>query len=64
MKTKIFIAAFIALQSVSHLSAAVSADPTVAADAMADALRQRLTEAEDMRLQALVVGQEIGRAHV
>jgi general secretion pathway protein D len=57
MKTRIFIAAFIALQSVSHLSAAVSADPTVAADAMADALRQRLTEAEDMRLQALVVGQ-------
>ena len=32
------------------------ADPTVAADAMADALRQRLTEAEDMRLHALVVG--------
>ena len=31
-------------------------DPTVAADAMADALRQRLTEAEDMRLHALVVG--------
>ena len=32
------------------------ADPTVAADAMADALRQRLTEAEGMRLHALVVG--------
>ena len=31
-------------------------DPTVAADAMADALRQRLTEADDMRLHALIVG--------
>ena len=31
-------------------------DPTVAADAMADALRQRLTEANDMRLHALIVG--------
>ena len=37
-------------------SSATPADPTVAADAMADALRQRLTEAEDMRLHALVVG--------
>ena len=31
-------------------------DPTVAADAMADTLRQRLTEADDMRLHALIVG--------
>lgn len=37
-------------------SSAAPSDPTVAADAMADALRQRLTEAEDMRLHALVVG--------
>ena len=37
-------------------SAAAPSDPTVAADAMADALRQRLTEAEGMRLHALVVG--------
>ena len=37
-------------------TSAAPSDPTVAADAMADALRQRLTEAEDMRLHALVVG--------
>ncbi len=33
-----------------------TSDPTVAADAMADVLRQRLTEAADMKLHALVVG--------
>ena len=38
----------------AHAHAAT--DPTVATDAMADVLRQRLTEANDMRMHALVVG--------
>ena len=40
----------------SHEPRTTNHDPTIAADAMADALRQRLTDAEDMRLHALVVG--------
>ena len=35
---------------------AAASDPTVAADAMADALRRRLADTGDMRLHALVVG--------
>ena len=50
-------AAMVAASAFSRAFAAVDADPTVAADAMADALRQRLTEADDMRMHALVVGQ-------
>ena len=38
----------------AHAHAAT--DPTVATDAMADVLRQRITEANDMRMHALVVG--------
>ena len=38
----------------AHAHAAT--DPTVATDAMADVLRQRLTEANGMRMHALVVG--------
>lgn len=49
------LAALAAFSAFPQASAA-PADPTVAADAMADALRQRLTEAEGMRLHALVVG--------
>src|SRR5574344_1143276 len=34
----------------------VAQDPTVVTDAMADALKQQLTDAEGMKLHALVVG--------
>ena len=49
-------AAFAAPETPAAPVAAGDADPTVAADAMADALRQQLTDAETMRLHALVVG--------
>ena len=49
-------AAFAAPETPAAPAAAGDADPTVAADAMADALRQQLTDAETMRLHALVVG--------